>query len=1054
MLKKQNPIPQATGLTIELSNITANSEEALRAANAYKDIVDAVNSARNAVRNAKQAAGNATELCDGVEDRAGKSDQVAREMLVDARKSLATVQTDLQPHLNRSSDDVQKIIDRNEDSDKRATAINHALDQIAVDSQSDLWKNARDKAIEAQEQAQDALAILEPIVKDLPTELSSAKQMPKEVDDVNNDIAQARSQVDRVTSLLPDVTKLFKDLESKQDTIDRVRSDLGDRLEKLKEQIEMARIVANGIKVGVQFYPNTTLELQPPANLPLLEASSQISTYFKTDQPNGFLFYLGNENKTGKDDFMAVEIENGYPILTIDLGNGTKKIISNKHIANNQWHQVIVERTGNNVKLIVREELNDGKDHVHEVSDTVPGVNPEFNVDPKKSKLFVGGYPPDFNIQDGIKYSAFEGQIEDFRIGDQEIGLWNFVDAQDNNHGAIERDRLVASEAPATGYRFSGNGYVTLDSRPYSFKQRSTIQFKFKVARDTTDGLIFYAGKHRHFISIEMRGGGIFFQYKLGQHMVTIGSDELFNDDQWHLVEAVREGRTGILKVDRKPIYQEETAAGNEDNLKISDLMYFGGFPGKLNHTEITQRNFDGCIDDVYISGTPVDLSRHRQAYGVRAGCPTKFSTVLSYPPRQFGYLRRGNVSSDNHFQINLKFQTRQSDGLLFYATNHDQSATIGLALRDGALVMRSMKKELSTGNKKYNNGEWHVVRVIHDAKKLRLQVDDAEENSSAFDSVPLYIDHGDIYFGGLPKGFKTPRMALATTAYFTGCIKDVTLSGQVVNFANSTDRKSAILDSCSADILDYDASSLLIVYPEDDVEPIVRFNEISATNEIAGAPESSGGQTDDEEAEAEAGARERERQQEAAENARKAAALAAAEEIARKQEAIRNEETRRMAEENEAQRQAEAAAAERVKQEEKVNLEDRFNELDSENGDEIDTTTTTTTTPRPTRKRPVYDSKPEPICKLPVDPEVDVDFDAGYRFGTSSDSRIEFAQIPSKIKKSYSISLQFRTNEPDGVIFYAADNRHTDFIALYLQNGKVSRFRYLHAVSDKSILI
>lgn len=966
-------------------------------------------------------------------------------MLDDARKSLTTVQTELQPHLNRSSENVQNIIDKNVDSDKRATTINHALDQIAVDSQSDLWKTARDKAIEAQEKAQEALAILEPIVKDLPTELNSALQMPKEVDDVNNDIAQARSQVDRVTSLLPDVTKLFKDLESKQDGIDRVRSDLGDRLEKLKEQIEMARIVANGIKVGVQFYPNTTLELQPPANLPLLESSSQISTYFKTDQPNGFLFYLGNEDKTGKDDFMAVEVENGYPILTIDLGNGTKKIIGNKYIANNQWHQVIVERTGNNVKLIVREGLDDGKDHVHEVSDTVPGVNPEFNVDPKKSKLFVGGYPPDFNIQDGIKYSAFEGQIEDFRIGDQEIGLWNFVDAQDNNHGAIERDRLVASEAPATGYRFSGNGYVTLDSRPYSFKQRSSIQFKFKVARDTTDGLIFYAGKHRHFISVEMRNGGISFQYKLGQHMVTIGSNDehgLFNDDQWHLVEAVREGRTGILKVDRKQIYQEETADGTEENLKISDLMYFGGFPGKLNHTEITQKNFDGCIDDVHISGTPVDLSRHRQAYGVRPGCPTKFSTVLSYPPRQFGYLRRGNVSSDNHFQINLKFQTRQTDGLLFYATNHDQSATIGLALRDGSLEMRSMKQILSTGNVKYNNGEWHVVRVIHDAKKLRLQVDDTEEVSSPFDSIRLYIDHGDIYFGGLPKGFKTPRNALATTAYFTGCIRDVTLSGQVVNFANSTDRKSAILDSCSADIMDYDATTLPIIYPDDDVEPIVRFNEVSATNEIASVPGTSVDK-DAEEEEAAAAAASRERQQE---NDRKAAA---AEEFARKQEADRSaearriaeqKEARRVAEEKEAERQAEADAAERAKQEQKVKLEDRFNELDSEDGDEIETTqTTTTTTPRPTRKRPLYDAKPEPICKLPVDSEVDVDFDAGYRFGTSSDSRIEFEQIPSKIKKSYSISLQFRTNEPDGVIFYAADSRHTDFMALYLQNGKVS---------------
>lgn len=607
------------------------------------------------------------------------------------------------------------------------------MDQLSIDSQTDTWKNARDKAIEAQEKAGDALRILEPIVKQLPNELESAKLMPKKVDDANKDIAQAKSQVDRVLTLLPNVQNLVNDLRTKQDDIDKFGSDLGDRMERLRRQIDIAREVANSIKVGVQFHPNTTLELQPPQNLPLLATNSRISTYVKTDKPNGFIFYLGNENKTEprrnkRDDFMALEVENGYPILTIDLGDGPEKIISNKHIADGQWHQVIVERTGNNVKLIVRVEGEDESDQLHEVEETLPGSHSIFNVDPENSKLFVGGYPPDFNIQEGVKYSSFEGQIEDFRIGDQEVGLWNFVDGQDNNHGALERDKLIASEAPNTGYRFSGNGYVILDARSYKFEQTSNIQFKFKVSPDTTDGLIFYAGKNRHFISVEMKKGGIYFQYKLGQHMVTIGSDVMFNDDQWHEVVAQRQGRTGDLKVDNRVIYQEETPVGTESNLKISDKMYFGGYPGKLNHSEIIHKNFDGCIDQVYISGIAVDLSSNIEAYGVRPGCPMKFSTVLSYPPRQFGYLRRGNVSSSNHFQINLKFKTKQKDGVVFYATNNDQSSTIGLSIYNGSLVLQSMKQQLSTGQNKYNDGNWHVVSATHDAKKLRLYVNESEQ--------------------------------------------------------------------------------------------------------------------------------------------------------------------------------------------------------------------------------------------------------------------------------------------------------------------------------------
>lgn len=95
-----------------------------------------------------------------------------------------------------------------------------------------------------------------------------------------------------------------------------------------------------------------------------------------------------------------------------------------------------------------------------------------------------------------------------------------------------------------------------------------------------------------------------------------------------------------------------------------------------------------------------------------------------------------------------------------------------------------------------------------------------------------------------------------------------------------------------------------------------------------------------------------------------------------------------------------------------------------------------TTTTVKPTKRlRP---NITDPICALPVQPEFDVDFDAGYRFGTSSDSHIEFTQIPNNIKKAYEISLQFRTSSSDGVLFYAADNRHTDYIGLYLQDGRL----------------
>jgi laminin alpha 3/5 len=41
---------------------------------------------------------------------------------------------------------------------------------------------------------------------------------------------------------------------------------------------------------------------------------------------------------------MALEIENGYPILKIDLGSGAQSIASDKYVADDIWYQAIIER--------------------------------------------------------------------------------------------------------------------------------------------------------------------------------------------------------------------------------------------------------------------------------------------------------------------------------------------------------------------------------------------------------------------------------------------------------------------------------------------------------------------------------------------------------------------------------------------------------------------------------------------------------------------------------------------------------------------------------------
>lgn len=63
-----------------------------------------------------------------------------------------------------------------------------------------------------------------------------------------------------------------------------------------------------------------------------------------------------------------------------------------------------------------------------------------FNLDKEKSRIFVGSFPPDYNIQSNVRdINPFQGEMEDIVIGNTPVSLWNFVDGEDNNRGARER---------------------------------------------------------------------------------------------------------------------------------------------------------------------------------------------------------------------------------------------------------------------------------------------------------------------------------------------------------------------------------------------------------------------------------------------------------------------------------------------------------------------------------------------------------------------------------------------------------------------------------------
>lgn len=159
-------------------------------------------------------------------------------------------------------------------------------------------------------------------------------------------------------------------------------------------------------------------------------------------------------------------------------------------------------RTGKNVKLIVREEVGDRNDQLFVKEQVLQSAHSIFNVDPDHSRLFVGGYPSSFQMQNTVTATSFEGEMEELVIGDIPVSLWNFVDGENNRQGAIERDKLIDYE-PNVGFRFYRNGYAILSRKmskllgdPKKFK----IRLNFKTFAE--NGLIYLMSKGNVFLMI------------------------------------------------------------------------------------------------------------------------------------------------------------------------------------------------------------------------------------------------------------------------------------------------------------------------------------------------------------------------------------------------------------------------------------------------------------------------------------------------------------------------------------------------------------------------
>lgn len=99
-------------------------------------------------------------------------------------------------------------------------------------------------------------------------------------------------------------------------------------------------------------------------------------------------------------------------------------------------------------------------------------------------------------------------------------------------------------------------------------------------------------------------------------------------------------------------------------------------------------------------------------------------SRLVSFSKMNPGYIHNADLSVSNLFKMNINFKTSESEGLIFYGTNREQTDGISLSMKDGHLVLISQKTE-HVSKDLFNDSNWHVISIMHTNDELRIVFDD-----------------------------------------------------------------------------------------------------------------------------------------------------------------------------------------------------------------------------------------------------------------------------------------------------------------------------------------
>ncbi|KTF89691.1 hypothetical protein cypCar_00002126 [Cyprinus carpio] len=395
-------------------------------------------------------------------------------------------------------------------------------------------------------------------------------------------------------------------------------------------------------------------------------SKSHISLEFITEAGNGLLFYngpMGTPQPGEKEDFIALELKNGVPVLSVNHGSGTLtlQLPMRATVTDRRWHHLDIISDGKMVQMILDQcsgamvneleglgaEMLETDQSVCKASGETPGSERFLDV---YQPLQLGGFKETHSLRRSHPhYKGFVGCVRNLVVDSQVYDLGSAAESENSTPGCAVTDGVcLTAGGPSCGVHgkcLGEWGSFSCDCRPgysghkcdkalpeWSFEKDSVLRYQLRGGgsprktqaqfllrtRSFVGSLLSMASRDANeFIILELVDGFLTVRANLGDgaHSLKLTGHRV-NLGQWVFVSLHRHDNIFTLRLEQGGGSREVTGVlGQKKEIVVHPSSVFLGNSAAPN----TQGDFQGCMRDVRLNGHSLPLD----------GQGTEFSTVL-----------------------------------------------------------------------------------------------------------------------------------------------------------------------------------------------------------------------------------------------------------------------------------------------------------------------------------------------------------------------------------------------------------------------------------------